>query len=111
MLIGAGWGRKNVIAVMEDGLRSGKIVIQGENMLLGVEAIPLQLPVSGVSQYLNTYGTIIAHRIRNQFNPRFDPATEPLSSEIVSVNDNMRCGGGAQKTAPGGKNGTLRDGI
>ena len=83
-------GEKNIIAVMEDGLRSGKIVIQGENTLPGVGAIPLQLPVSGVSQYLNTYGTVIANRIRNQFNPRFDPATEPLSSEIVSVNDNMR---------------------
>ena len=40
-----------------------------------------------VTGYLNTFGVTVADRIRNQFLPLFDPATEPLSEEILAIND------------------------
>ena len=71
---------KNIIAVVNDGLHYGKISIPGAT---GVE-FPA---VYGVTQYLNTFGVQIAERIKGQFNPLFDPATETLSPEILAVND------------------------
>jgi len=70
---------KNVIAVVNDGLRSGAISIPGSD--------GKQFPtVRSVTQYLNTFGIMIAERIKNQFQPLFDPATERLSPEILAVN-------------------------
>ena len=70
----------NVIAVVNDGLKSGVIAIPGSN--------GIRFPtVYSVTQYLNTFGVMIAERIKNQFNPLFDPATETLSPEILAVND------------------------
>lgn len=78
-------GDQNIVDVVEDGLRSGKIGIPGadsaENAFEGVDS---------VTGYLNTFGVTVAQRIRNQFLPLFDPATEPLSPEILSINDYIR---------------------
>lgn len=71
----------NIAAVVEDGLASGKLSIPGTvakpNGFDGVES---------VTDYLNTFGVTVAQRIRNQFQPLFDPAAEPLSSEILEIN-------------------------
>lgn len=40
-----------------------------------------------MTSYLNTFGVTVADRIRSQFVPKFDPASEPLSEEILEVND------------------------
>ena len=40
-----------------------------------------------LSAYLNTFGVTVADRIRNQFMPLFDPAKEPLSDEVLAIND------------------------
>ena len=94
-------GDSNIVSVLEDGLHSGAIVIpcerdaSGESTVPGDESmpggtiVPLKLPVTSVSTYLNAYGAILAHRIKNQFNPRFDPSSEPLSLEILTINDNI----------------------
>jgi superfamily II DNA or RNA helicase len=74
---------KNVISVVNDGLSSGDISIPGDRG----EAFPA---VYSVTQYLNTFGVMIAERIKNQFEPLFDPATETLSPEILAVNENIR---------------------
>lgn len=37
--------------------------------------------------YLNTFGVTVADRIRSQFMPLFDPAKEPLSDEVLAIND------------------------
>lgn len=72
----------NIISVVEDGLKSGAIAIPGTvkdpNGFDGVE---------NVTGYLNTFGVTVAERIRKQFEPLFDPASEPLSPEILSIND------------------------
>jgi len=74
---------ENVIAVVNDGLRSGAIKIPG--------ATATEFPdVHSVTGYLNTFGVMIAERIKNQFNPLFDPATEALSPEILAVNAHIR---------------------
>ena len=71
----------NIIAVVEDGLRSGAISIPG------TVADPNRFDaVTGVTDYLNAFSTIIAERIRNQFTPLYDPATEPLSTEVLAIN-------------------------
>ena len=72
----------NIISVVEDGLHSGRIIIPGE----------IRNPdgfdnVENVTGYLNAFGVTVAKRIRSQFEPLFDPAKEPLSPEILAVND------------------------
>ena len=76
---------ENIISVVEDGLKSGAISIPGTvsdpNGFDGVE---------NVTGYLNTFGVTVAKRIRGQFQPLFDPASEPLSPEILAINDYIR---------------------
>ena len=43
--------------------------------------------MENVTSYLNTFGVTVADRIRNQFLPLFDPASEPLSEEVLAIND------------------------
>lgn len=71
----------NIIAAVEDGLRSGAISIPGTvTDPTGFDEI------TNVTGYLNAFSTTIAERIRKQFTPLYDPATEPLSPEILSIN-------------------------
>ena len=78
-------GDENIISVVEDGLKSGQITIPGKVAdPTGFDA------VESVTSYLNTFGIIVAQRIRNQFQPLFDPAAEPLSPEILAINETIR---------------------
>lgn len=76
-------GEENVISVMNDGLKSGAIAIPGTNR----NKFPA---VRSVTQYLDAFGVMIAERIKNQFQPLFDPAVETLSPEILAVNENIK---------------------
>lgn len=78
-------GDKNIISVVEDGLKNRKISIP----MATKENTEVFKDVNTVSQYLKAFGTIIAERIKSQFVPLFDPATMPLSNEVLSVNDNI----------------------
>ena len=74
---------ENVVQVLEDGLKTGAISVPG-----AVPGAPDGFEhVENVTGYLNTFGVTVADRIRNQFLPLFDPATEPLSEEILAIND------------------------
>ncbi len=75
----------NIISVVEDGLKSGAISIPGT--VIAPDGFD---GVENVTGYLNTFGVTVAERIRNQFSPLFDPANEPLSPEILAVNDYIR---------------------
>ena len=74
---------ENVANVLEQGLKEGKISIPGAAVGCpdGFDG------VTSVISYLNTFGVTVAERIRNQFEPLFDPASEPLSEEVLAVND------------------------
>ena len=50
--------------------------------------------MENVTGYLNTFGVTEAERIGGQFQPLFDPASEPLSPEVLSVNDYIRAHAG-----------------
>lgn len=78
---------ENVIAAVNYGLKSGIISIPGANS----NEFPA---LTSVVQYLNKFGVMIAERIKSQFNPLFDPATEALSSEITAVNDYIKANAG-----------------
>ena len=75
----------NVVELLEDGLKSGAIAIPG--------AAPGQPDgfdgIENVTGYLNTFGPTVAQRIRSQSQPLFDPAAEPLSEEVLAVNDTI----------------------
>lgn len=72
---------ENVVRVLEDGLKSGRIAIPGT-----VPGVPDGFEnVENVTGYLNTFGVTVADRIRNQFMPLFNPASEPLSKEVLAV--------------------------
>jgi hypothetical protein len=71
---------KNIVDVVNDGLKTGAISIPGSEFPA----------VHSVTQYLNTFGIKIAERIKNQFEPLFDPAAEALSREILAVNANIK---------------------
>ncbi len=77
---------RNVIEVLEDGLRSGRITVPGS----AAGASDGFEEVESVTSYLNTFGVTVADRIRNQFTPLFDPAAEPLSDEVLFINDYIR---------------------
>ena len=70
---------ENVISAINDGLHSGTISIPGASG----KVFPT---LHGVTQYLSTFGVAIAERIKDQFNPLFDPATESLTPEVLAVN-------------------------
>ncbi len=78
---------KNIIAVVNDGLKSEAIAIPGDTG----SSFPA---VRSVTQYLNAFGVMIAERIKNQFQPLFDPATEVLSPEILAVNEHIKANAG-----------------
>lgn len=69
--------------IVNDGLKIGCIVIPGSADGNSFSDI------STVSQYLNKYGTIIASRIGESFNPLFDPSSEPLSDSLNIINENL----------------------
>lgn len=74
---------KNVVDILERGLKSGKISIPGAapDKPDGFDGI------ENITAYLNTFAVTVADRIRNQFMPLFDPASEPLSEEVLAIND------------------------
>ena len=76
---------QNIVDVVERGLRSGAISIPG--------AVTGLTPLDGVNtvtEYLNAFGVTVAQRIKDQFNPLFDPSVEPLSPEILAINDYIK---------------------
>ena len=80
----------NMVEILEDGLKSGAIAIPG--------TVPGQPDgfdgVENVTGYLNTFGATVAQRIRGQIKPLFDPAAEPLSEEVLAVNDTIQANAG-----------------
>ncbi len=74
---------ENVVEILERGLECGAISVPGadSNQPDGFEG------VENITGYLNTFGVTVADRIRDQFTPLFDPAAEPLSEEVLAVND------------------------
>lgn len=79
----------NLIKVVEEGLRGGDLIIPGaaytEEDVAGVNT---------VTDYLNAFGTSIAERIREQFVPLYDPATERLCPELLEVSDYIKAHAG-----------------
>lgn len=73
----------NVVQILEQGLKTGAISIPNAD---ATQPDGFQ-NVNNITEYLNTFGVTVADRIRNQFHPLFDPAAEPLSSEILAKND------------------------
>lgn len=73
---------KNIVAVLEDGLKSGAIAIPG-----GVPGLSPLDELKSVTDYLNTFGVTVAERIKKLFVPLFDPAKEPLSPEVLAINE------------------------
>ena len=79
----------NIVKVLEDGLKTGAICIPGTHQdLHGFDS------VHSVTSYLSAFGVTVAERIRNQFQPLFDPAAEQLSPEILRINDHIRARAG-----------------
>ena len=75
---------KEIEAIVNRGLRSGAISIPGAKQNSDLDK------VKTVSQYLNKYGISIANRIRNTFNPLFDPAKEKICDRIKSINGYLK---------------------
>ena len=73
---------KEAAEVLEDGLRSGKIAIPGNQK--GNTAVFEN--ISTFTQYLGEFGAMVAERIKKCFSPRFNPAEEPVAPEINEVN-------------------------
>ena len=85
---------KNIVAVLESGLKSGAIAIPG--------AVPGPSPLDkleSVTDYLNTFGVTVAERIKNLFVPLFDPSKEPLSPEVLAVNQYIPYAAGQREPA------------
>jgi hypothetical protein len=82
-------GDRNIIAAVEDGLKSGAIAIPGATAISGASAKQLG-DVKNVTSYLTRYGAAIAERIKTRFDPLFDPERDALSAEVSAVNASVR---------------------
>lgn len=75
---------KEIEDIVNEGLKTGRIII------------PNAVPGGGfknirtVSQYLNMYSITIANRIRNSFNPLFDPAVEQICERQKRINGYLK---------------------
>ncbi len=74
----------NLMAVVNDGIQSQQISIPGE--VVNPEGFS---QITCITEYLNTFGHVVAERIRKQFTPLFEPDRDPLSPEILEVNDHI----------------------
>lgn len=72
---------KTLIEILNCGLKKGDIRIPGT---LGGDRNAFK-HIATIPQYLNTFGTQIAEKIKSRFTPLFDPAAESLSKEIRQV--------------------------
>ena len=79
----------NIVKVLEEGLKTGAIHIPGT-----VQAPHGFDEVHSVTSYLSAFGVTVAERIREQFQPLFDPAAEQLSPEVLRINDYIRAHAG-----------------
>ncbi len=77
---------KNIVQAVEDGLKSGRISIPGSTP----ENATAFRDIQTVTGYLQRFGANIAQRIKGQFAPLFDPASEALSQSVLTVNENIR---------------------
>ena len=75
---------KEIEGIVNEGLKTGRISIPGAVQNRGFDNI------FTVSQYLNKYGITIANRIRESFNPLFDPATEHICERLNEINGNLK---------------------
>lgn len=75
---------KEIEQIVNDGLKTGQISIPNAVKGTGFENIET------VSQYLNKYGITIANRIRESFNPLFDPASEYICDRLKRINGNLK---------------------
>ena len=75
---------KELEQIVNRGLKTGRISIPNAVKGSGFENI------NTVSQYLNKYGITIANRIRESFNPLFDPASEDICERIKRINGNLK---------------------
>ena len=76
----------NIAAVLNEGLRTGRLVIPGAQ----AGQTDVFAGITGVSSYLKAFGPALASRIRGQFRPLFDPAAEPLSDSVQTLNRFVR---------------------
>lgn len=75
---------KEMEEIINTGLKTGRISIPNAVSGSGFEN------VETVSQYLNRYGITIANRIRDSFNPLFDPASEDICDGLKRINGNLK---------------------
>ena len=75
---------KEIEQIVNEGLKTGRISIPGAKKGSGFNNIKT------VSQYLNKYGITIANRIRESFNPLFDPASETICDSLKRINGNLK---------------------
>lgn len=75
---------KEIEEIVNSGLKTGRISIPGAVPNSGFDNI------FTVSQYLNKYGITIANRIRESFNPLFDPATEHICERLNEINVTLK---------------------
>ncbi|MCR4719018.1 MAG: DEAD/DEAH box helicase family protein [Firmicutes bacterium] len=70
--------------IVNDGLKNGDISIP--NAKQGSDFSEIQT----VSGYLNKYGVTIANRIKNSFNPLFEPANEAICDRLKRINGHLK---------------------
>lgn len=70
--------------IVNDGLKKGLISIPKAVANTDFDEIKT------VSQYLNKYGITIANRIKNSFNPLFDPSQEDICDRLKLINTNLK---------------------
>lgn len=71
-----------IAAVLEDGLKTGKIAIPGGDP----QTEQIFSDINSFTEYLHEFGAKIADRIKRCFPPVYNPAEESVSEQLLEVN-------------------------
>lgn len=71
-----------IVAVLENGLKTGQIIIPGADL----QASQMFSQIGSFTEYLHSFGTKIADRIKRCFPPVYNPSEEAVSEQLLEVN-------------------------
>jgi len=74
----------DVVKILEDGLKQGKIKIPNAKKSKVFDDI------NSFSDYLNSFGKLIAEKIKKSFNPLYEPDKEPICEKLQEVNEYVK---------------------
>lgn len=76
------FAEKDIVDIISEGLRTGKLMINGKNDYKASEAIK---SINSLDAYMNSFSEILAEKIKNKFTPVFTPGNEDYEEKLKKL--------------------------